>query len=157
MISAYIKKIREKIGNQRLILPGVRAVIVNEKEEILFQKRGDFKIWRLPAGCVELNESALDALKREIRKETGLEILKATPFALYSHPRYSFAYPNGDEVQIFTLAFVVRNFRGEFKIDKDEPSDLQFFAVDDIPDDAPPVYRETIQDYKTYDGRFILK
>ncbi len=156
-MNEYIKKLREKVGNQKLILPGVRAVILNEKGEILLQQRGDFKKWGLPAGSVELNESALDALKREVKEETGLDILKATAIGIYSQPKYSFAYPNGDEVQIFTLAFVVRKFSGNLKIDGKETLALQFFAMDNLPDDVLSIHLETIQDYKVYDGNFILK
>lgn len=157
MISEYVKKLREKVGNQKLILPGVRAIILNEKGEILLQKRGDFKKWGLPAGSIELDESAFDALKREVKEETGLDILEATPIGIYSHPKYSLTYPNGDEVQIFTLAFVVRKFRGELKIDEDETLALKYCAIEDLPDDILPIHRETIQDYEAYDENFILK
>ncbi len=36
----YIKYIREKVGHQEINLTGVNVLIINEKEEILLQKRG---------------------------------------------------------------------------------------------------------------------
>ncbi|NRN93269.1 hypothetical protein [Lactobacillus helveticus] len=41
----YIKSIREKIGHKPLILVYAGGIVVNEKNEILLQKRSDFKAW----------------------------------------------------------------------------------------------------------------
>ena len=48
---------------------------------------------------MDVGESAYAALVREVREETGIAIVHADPFGLYSDPRYSVTYPNGDEVQ----------------------------------------------------------
>ena len=156
-MNEYVGMLREKMGNQKLLLPGVRAIILNEEGEILLQKRGDFVVWGLPAGGVELGESAYEGLKREIKEETGLDVLAATPMGIYTHPKYSLTYPNGDQVQPFTLAFIVHSVRGELKVDGEETLDLKYFPMDRLPDDILPIHRETIQDCKTYDGDFILK
>jgi len=39
---------------------------------------------------MELNESILNCLMREVWEETGLEVLEATPIALYTEPRFAF-------------------------------------------------------------------
>lgn len=49
------------------------GLVVNEKKEILLinnPKRG----WEYPGGMVEPGESLQEALKREIREETGVEV-----------------------------------------------------------------------------------
>ena len=49
-ISEYIRNIRGKIGNDLLLLPGVTAVVINERDEILLQLRRDTKTWAPPSG-----------------------------------------------------------------------------------------------------------
>lgn len=51
----YYKKIREKIGNDLLILPAVAAKI-SKGNKILLVKKRESKIWAIPAGAVEPNE-----------------------------------------------------------------------------------------------------
>ena len=67
----YVEELRALIGTRTLINPGVRAVIRDEAGAVLLQLRGDFKIWGLPAGGMELGESVQDAVRREVYEETG--------------------------------------------------------------------------------------
>ena len=56
-ISDYIKRLRAKIGNDLLLVPGVTAVVVNEHEEILLQLRRDTQTWAPPSGGLEPGEN----------------------------------------------------------------------------------------------------
>ncbi|XP_041638446.1 8-oxo-dGDP phosphatase NUDT18 [Cheilinus undulatus] len=54
----------------------VAAVIFNEKEEVLMvqeAKQDCYKQWYLPAGRMEVGESLVEALRREVKEEAGLE------------------------------------------------------------------------------------
>lgn len=113
MMGPYLESIRSRVGPQCLLLPGVRAIILNGDNDILLQRRTDLACWGLPSGSVELDETAFQALKREVREETGLEIRRAEPMALYSGPSQRFKYPNGDEIQCFSVAFIIRDWAGE--------------------------------------------
>ncbi|MCK5133396.1 MAG: NUDIX domain-containing protein [Candidatus Sabulitectum sp.] len=153
---SYMGHLRKLVGDQRIIVPGVRAVISDEKGRVLLVHRTDSGRWGMPAGAVELGDSALDTLKREVKEETGLNVHSATPFALYSHSRYSFAYPNGDKVQMFVLVFRVDEWDGELVRETDETMGAEFFPMDALPD-LHEVYAETLNDLKIYDGNFIVK
>ena len=123
----YIKDLRKLIGSTKIVIPGVRALIFNPRGDLLMLKRGDFLNWALPGGCVDVGESALDAIKREVKEETGLFTIRADPFGLYSDPKYSVTYPNSDQVQTFTIAFLVGEPSGELAVDGKEVVYLGFF------------------------------
>jgi len=74
---SYVGQLRKKIGNDLLIVPTVCAVIPNAQGEILFIRRSDDGSWGMPAGSIEINDSISDCLIREVREETGLEVLEA--------------------------------------------------------------------------------
>jgi hypothetical protein len=54
----YIRTLRRMIGNTKIIIPGVRAVILNDRGELLLEEQRLFRSWALPHGCVDLGESA---------------------------------------------------------------------------------------------------
>ena len=152
----YLKTIREHIGSQCILLPGVRAIILNDRDEVLLQRRTDLNCWGLPAGSVELDETALEALKREVREETNLDVLQAEPMALCSGPSQRFKYPNGDEIQCFSVAFIVRNWSGTPKADGVEGSEVRFWSLNDLPQDMVTIHARTLADFKQYQGSFLL-
>lgn len=141
----YIKWIRSKIGNEMVILNFANACIVNEKNEILLQKRREENRWGLPGGALELGESAEEALRREIREETGLEIRIEKLLGVYT--KYFHTYPNGDKTQSIVMTFVCRPTGGELQSENEETLELAYVA----PKKMPPLLfddnRDAIQDY----------
>lgn len=59
---------------------GVKALIQNPKNEYLFMHRSKPRnieketLWDIPGGRIEPEEALLDALRREIKEETGIKI-----------------------------------------------------------------------------------
>lgn len=153
----YAMEIRKLVGPRRIFVPGVRAVMINGSGEILLQQRSDNGLWGLPGGSVELDETALEALRREVREETSLEVTEAEPMGLYCGPDQKFAYPGGDEVQCFAVAFIVRKWCGTPRADGKEGTALRFFPMSGIPEDLVPIHRRTIEDYLRYNGSFMVR
>lgn len=55
----------------------VAAVIINDRSEVLMMQEAKPQCkekWYLPAGRVESNETLVDAVKREVLEETGLDV-----------------------------------------------------------------------------------
>ncbi|XP_069473839.1 8-oxo-dGDP phosphatase NUDT18 [Ambystoma mexicanum] len=66
----------------------VLAVIFNEQKDVLViqeAKQECYGKWYLPAGRMELNESIIEAMKREVQEETGLECEPRTLLAVQEH------------------------------------------------------------------------
>jgi 8-oxo-dGTP pyrophosphatase MutT (NUDIX family) len=157
--ASYLGQLRQRVGSQTLITPSARAIIRDDQGRLLLIQRSDTGTWGMPAGFMELQESILDCLKREVWEETGLEVLEATPIALYSEPRFAHTSASGDQIQMFVLVFRVERWRGSLVTCTDETTHARFFAPDDLPLDLPALYRETLADLEQYEhtGQFILK
>ena len=57
-------------------VPAVAAVIIRDGQILLIKRAYDPSkgLWSIPGGRVELGEMLVEAVKREVREETGLEI-----------------------------------------------------------------------------------
>jgi len=152
----YVESLRSRIGSECIMLPGVRAIILDDQGQVLLQHRTDLGCWGLPAGGVELGETASEALRREVREETSLEVVQAEPIALYSGPSQHFRYPNGDEIQCFSVGFIVRKWSGTPIADGIEGSEVRFWPLNALPKDIVSLHRRTIEDYVKYEGSFLL-
>ena len=154
---SYLGQLRQLVGNRTLISVGARAVIQDKQEKILLVQRSDNGKWVMPAGSIELGESILDCLKREVREETGLEVLAATPIALYSEPRFAFTTAYGDHYQMFALVFRIDAWSGTLQTETNETSAARFFAYNELPADMSALYLETLEDARNYRGQFMVK
>ena len=154
----YIQDLRAQIGTRTIKVPGGRAILANPDGEVLLQKRTDFGIWGLPAGCPEANETALESIVREVREETGLTMLDPLCIGYSSNPDYeSIQYPNGDLIHCYSLIFVATSWRGEMIEHNEETEQLAFFAPDLLPELLPNM-RRSIEMYRRYcaTGEFQL-
>jgi ADP-ribose pyrophosphatase YjhB (NUDIX family) len=129
---SYIGKLRTVIGNQKLIVPSVRAIIEDHDGKVLFIERLGEGKWSMPAGAIELNESIYECLVREVKEETGLDVISAKAIAVYSNQKYGTKNKFGDEYQLFEFLFLVDEWTGSLKKNTEETSYARFFNVNDI-------------------------
>ncbi|OPA73807.1 hypothetical protein BVG16_27400 [Paenibacillus selenitireducens] len=158
---SYTGKLRAIVGNQKLIIPSIRAVIYDDKNRILFiERRGNGK-WALPTGGIELNESIFECLQREVREETGLDVIHATLIAMYTGENYSVKNRFGDEYQGFELLFRVDTWTGTIVQTTDETTNIGFFALDDLPPFETGYWenheKEVLEDLIDFKGTPIMK
>jgi 8-oxo-dGTP pyrophosphatase MutT (NUDIX family) len=84
------------------------AVVRDDTGRILLCRRADTGDWEIPGGSVEVGESALDAVRREVEEETGVLIVVTWVSGIYTDPGYVIAYSTGEVRQQFAVCFHAR-------------------------------------------------
>jgi ADP-ribose pyrophosphatase YjhB (NUDIX family) len=156
---SYIKKIRTKIGKDKFIHPGARIIIENEIGEVLFIRRMDNGKIGLPAGALEEDETIEECIKREVKEETGLTLMDFYVIGISTNPaKESVTYPNGDEIQYFTIEFYSNNYEGELNPkDKNEIKSAQFLHYErnnELPENERNTFESLAYYRKT--GKILL-
>lgn len=103
-MSAYVQSIRERIGHEFLLLPGVTAVI-RDDEKFLLARHAHSGLWSLIGGGIEPGEEPAEALVREVLEETTAQIRITRITGAYGGEPMIAEYPNGDRVGYVTIAF----------------------------------------------------
>jgi 8-oxo-dGTP pyrophosphatase MutT (NUDIX family) len=131
-ISPFYKSLRERVGPSLLLIPGVAAIVRDERSRILLQQRHD-NSWSLPAGAVEPGESPPVAVVREVFEETGLRVRPSRIAAVVGGSACRVRYQNGDEVEYVVTVFECETVGGNLLESNDETLRLAYFAVGDVP------------------------
>lgn len=143
----YIEDLRKIVGNHPLILVGVAVAVMNEKGELLLQKRSD-GIWGVPGGFMEIGESTEETGRREVLEETGIEIGKLELVGVFSGKQYFVKLPNGDEFYPITIAYVSKEITGGvLKADGQETIEAKFFTINELPEGLNPLIKNLLRKY----------
>lgn len=125
----------------------VGALVRNEKGEILLirhHRRG----WEIPQGRVEEGESLLDALRREVREETGVEISPGPLAAVFSKT-------SAPSAVIFSFLATYRD--GTLRPSEETPELAWFAPGEGAARITHPVNRDRLETLLSYDGRTIFR
>jgi len=143
----YISEIRKKVGHNAIFMPGAGCVIVKDNK-ILLQKRSDNGKWAVHGGCLELGETFIEALEREVKEELNVKPINPELVNVYSGEDIHYIYPNNDEVYCISAIYIVREYEGELKPDNDEVAELKWFDIDKMPDNINDPDIRPINDIK---------
>jgi 8-oxo-dGTP diphosphatase len=134
-VADFILRIREKVGHDRLWLPGVSAVVLNDDGEILLGQRADFGYWSIIAGVPDPGEEPAAAIVREVFEETGVDVVPERISSVTVTPEV--VYPNGDACAYLNVTFRCRAVGGEARVNDDESLAVGWFALDRLPSLGP--------------------
>ncbi|WP_276330106.1 NUDIX domain-containing protein [Brevibacillus invocatus] len=82
---------------------------------------------------MEIGETFLETLLREVQEESGLVLENPTLFGIYSGPRGYKKYPNKDKVYSVQVIFHTTSYHGELKQEGPESYEHGFFERDCLP------------------------
>lgn len=130
-IPEFLRELRETIGHHPLFLPGVNAVVLDDEQRVLLVRRADDGRWTLVGGIPEPGEQPAEAMVREILEETAVHAVAERILSVVTEPLT--AYPNGDQVQFFSVTFRCRATGGHARVNDDESTEVGWFAPDALP------------------------
>ena len=112
-------------------VPTASALVVDGTERLLLARRAaevEHGKWDLPGGFVEEGEHPRDALRRELREETGLVVEPGRLFGIWMD-WYGFGDDRRSTLNLYWLA---RAVGGELEA-ADDVSELRWFGRDELP------------------------
>ncbi len=135
----------DRIGRTGSLKVGCAAVVVRDGD-VLLTRRTDNGLWCLPGGAMDPGESAAEAMIREVREETGLEVEAARLVGVYSSPDRVTRYRDGNTHQFVALCFAATIVGGELGL-SDETTATAWVRPDELDGyDIMENHRERIDD-----------
>ncbi len=144
---SYIKELRKYVGHAPILTAGVGLLVFNKEKKVLMQLRTDYNQWGFPGGAMELGESFEEVASRELKEETNLEIDDLKLIKILSGKDTYREYPNGDILYDITAIFVIKKYHGELKINDDESKKLDWFDINNLPENMTSHTKNYIQKF----------
>src|SRR6266566_7260864 len=113
---------------------GVYALVF-DGEHVLLAHRRDIDWWNLPGGGMEVGETVDEAMIREVREETGLEVKVERLVGVYSKPQKQ------EVVLTFRCAVI-----GGTLCETEESRECRYFLPSALPANTLPKHRQRIED-----------
>ena len=130
----------------------VTAIIEFPNKKILLVKRGTvvFKgFWALPGGKVDAGETVEQAIVREVKEETGLDIKIVRKIGEY----HESGVQDGIEYDYYPACFVVKSIGGKIERQEREIEEIRLVDLDEVPERLAFEHAWMIRDYmRTREG-----
>ncbi|MDH5437911.1 MAG: NUDIX hydrolase [Candidatus Bathyarchaeota archaeon] len=124
----------------------VTAIIEFPSNKILLVKRATvvFKgYWALPGGKVDAGETVEQAVVREVREETGLQVKIVRKIGEY----HESGVQDGIEYDYYPACFLVKPMGGNIKRQKKEIEEIRLVGIKDDPKKLAFEHSTMIRDY----------
>lgn len=132
--SAYQQQLTEAMGGALVLVAGVGAIIRSPQGWVLIERRNDNGKWDIPAGAVDPGETPREAIVREVKEETGLDVHVVGVAGVFGGARYRHRYPDGQEVEGFTVVFDCEPVGGALRSGDGEAGGYRYVSVDEMPE-----------------------
>ena len=107
---------------------GVRAVIINDRSEILFVMHTYIPGWHFPGGGVDKGESPREAIIREVREEAGIHV-KEAPLI------YDCYFHKIAGVDDIVSLYIIKNFECQ-SFNSSEILEAKWFSLEQLPNEV---------------------
>lgn len=124
--------IREKVGNDLLLIPGVSVLPWDSAGRLLLVRDSSSGPWGLVGGAIEPDEVPEDAARREAFEEIGAAVEITGLRSVLGGPSYHVRYDNGDEVSYVSTVYDARIDTGQPSPDFDEVHEVGWFSPGEL-------------------------
>jgi ADP-ribose pyrophosphatase YjhB (NUDIX family) len=122
--------------------PTTDVVVIRTGRVLLIRRRNPPHGWALPGGFIDYGESAEVAAARELREETGLDVVSLQLLGVYSAP--------GRDPRFHTVSIVyLAEAKGELAAG-DDAAEARWFALDSLPEPIAFDHRQIIADASNF-------
>ena len=145
------------MGNKDWVMPthiiAVSGIVLNEKDEVLMVKTHNHG-WVFPGGQVEVGENVIDAVKREIMEETGIDVEVGEVFCIASNTGKYPGYNGVKEVPTKLMLDFTCKAKDGVPRPSEENSESMYVPKDKVLDmiNAPAII-ERYKAFLEYEGR----
>ncbi|MER8097323.1 NUDIX hydrolase [Streptomyces goshikiensis] len=127
----YIRAIRASAGHRLLLLPGVTAVVFDDRGRVLLGRRTDTGRWSVVGGIAEPGEQPAETAMREVYEETAVRCVPER--VVLVQMLQPVTYANGDLCQFQDITFRCRATGGEARVNDHESLEVGWFEPDALP------------------------
>ncbi|WP_069167246.1 NUDIX hydrolase [Nocardia altamirensis] len=110
----------------------VSAFVRNSDDNILMIRRTDNDRYSIPGGGLEAGETVTEAVVREVREETGIDVQITGLIGIFSNPEHVIAYDDGEVRQEFSICFRAKPIGGKLRTSS-ESREVLWVAPHDLP------------------------
>jgi ADP-ribose pyrophosphatase YjhB (NUDIX family) len=132
-MSPHVRRLRELVGNELLVLPSAGVLPRDEAGRILLVRLIDTGQWAVIGGAIDPDESPQHAALREAEEEAGVILRLGPILGVIGGPEFRLIYPNGDQTSYVSTLFDATVIGGSPRPDGDETSDAQWWEPDMLP------------------------
>ncbi len=146
-VAPYIRRLRQLVGHELLVLPGVAVLPRDRDGRVLLVRIVDTGQWAAIGGAVEPDESPEEAALREAEEEAGVTLELGAVLGVLGGHSYRMTYPNGDRTSYVSTVFDARIVGGRPAPDGDETSDVRWWHPASLPvEQMSPFTRALVED-----------
>lgn len=129
------------------------GIVINENDEVLMVKTHSAG-WVFPGGQVEVGENVIDAVKREVMEETGVDIEVGEVFCVSSNTGKHPGYNGVKEIPTKIMLDFICKAKGGVPRPSDENSESAYIPKDEVLNlIQTPAIIERYKAYLEYTGR----
>ena len=129
----------------------VAVLVIYKEQKVLLQKREDNGMWALHGGGMEVGESFLETLNREIKEELNIKPINPKLLGIFSGEKMYHKYEkSNDEVYVLSHAFICNDYEGNIDFTDGEVTNLKWFNIEQLPNNIFHLNKPVIEALKEY-------